>query len=591
VSLVAPFAVALDPLVQYVWTGTEPLGLYTAFLAAVQPGSLADGRLDPGDIVALQTGGLSLFPPAQATLDPGQAASAVLSAAGGTLTVTGSAGHQFSLVVPVGALPEATTITLTPVAGLTGLPLAGSLLAAVQLEPAGLRFQLPATLSVTLPGGPPPPGVVGFSLDSDGTGFALQRTGANGATLTMPVGEVGAATSGSAKPAAIRRPTPRQSASAQVRGWGISFCGPEVTSAIGRDACREMGESLSFAAGLAGEFDGLPLPVRVQLAAELITQLRLWLDRFILPEVAAAAADPPSTDPTVDYFFLVAMREYEAVRTILALAEALDPTALLTQELDAVHQRIPSAFEVRRRVANEQCLVDREHYRTYVRRLTEMAGLARRLNGLPDTPRVPEAVGLTCIVINLIVHFPDPVPTGGGEFNGIAVAVFPDLGTLFYPEQPAPTVRLQLRTGGLANATPPTDATGAGEVRLRTMVGFGPGSATKLEFLVQAEVPEFDLVRQEVLTRVTSCVFPPDELPPGSYLLSCSDCQVQGTVVSCQCLRINGSVVSASKDFATCGTELANTDGVLTCGPCPTGPLPAGFEAADGADACDLPGQ
>jgi hypothetical protein len=409
VSLGAPFAVALDPLVQYVWTGTEPLGLYTAFLAAVQPGSLADGRLDPGDLLALQTGGLSLFQPAQATVEAGQAVSAVLTAAGGTLTATGSAGHQFRLTVPAGALQGPVTITLTPVASLTGLPLTGALLAAVQIDPAGLRFEPAATLSVTLPGGPPPPGVVGFSVNGDGTGFVTQPSGVNGATLTIPVGETGTGGVAGARPAPRGGPTPRQSSPGQTRGWGISFCGPEVTSAIGRDACREMAESLSAAA------TGQPGGDQSTLARTLVDQLRTWLQRFIDPEVAAAgASSPPSTDPNVDYFFQVALREYEAVRTILALAEVLDAAVSLDQELQHVHGLIPGAFAVRRSVANEQCLLDREHWGTYVQRLFNMAGLAQRLNGLEDFPPVPESVGLTCIKINLITNFPDPVPAEAG---------------------------------------------------------------------------------------------------------------------------------------------------------------------------------
>ncbi len=67
VNLAAPFTFNQPTFFTYRWTGTEPEGVYTLFLAAVLPGALADNRVDPGDIVALGVGGLSFLPDIRGT--------------------------------------------------------------------------------------------------------------------------------------------------------------------------------------------------------------------------------------------------------------------------------------------------------------------------------------------------------------------------------------------------------------------------------------------------------------------------------------------------------------------------------------------
>ncbi len=53
VDLSSPFVNNQPSFFSFVWSGAEPPGLYTMFLAAVVPGAFADGTLDEGDIVAL----------------------------------------------------------------------------------------------------------------------------------------------------------------------------------------------------------------------------------------------------------------------------------------------------------------------------------------------------------------------------------------------------------------------------------------------------------------------------------------------------------------------------------------------------------
>jgi T5SS/PEP-CTERM-associated repeat protein len=68
--------------------------------------------------------------------------------------------------------------------------------------------------------------------------------------------------------------------------------------------------------------------------------------------------------------------------------------------------------------------------------------------------------------------------------------------------------------------------------------------------------------------RAEACGFPAGALPPGSYALSCTNCTVQGTTLTCDCLRINQTFNQTSLDIADCRTDPANTDGVLVCDRC-----------------------
>jgi hypothetical protein len=82
------------------------------------------------------------------TLDRGRAVTKTITPRGGTLTATGADGTRYRLRIPPDALLSDARITLIPIVGVRGLPLAGGSVAAVQLEPDGLRLMQPATLSV-----------------------------------------------------------------------------------------------------------------------------------------------------------------------------------------------------------------------------------------------------------------------------------------------------------------------------------------------------------------------------------------------------------------------------------------------------------
>lgn len=84
-----------------------------------------------------------------ATADAGRARTASFGPAGGTLQATAADGTTFTLVLPAGALavPD-TAITMTPIAALAGVPLAGGLTGGVRLEPHGLQLYAPGVLTI-----------------------------------------------------------------------------------------------------------------------------------------------------------------------------------------------------------------------------------------------------------------------------------------------------------------------------------------------------------------------------------------------------------------------------------------------------------
>ena len=107
-----------------------------------------------------------------AVADSGRTASADIDASGGTLSATAANGTQFVLEVPPNAIGTKTTVKMTPLTRVDGLPLKRGLFGGVQLEPEGIRLFVPATLRIR-PSGTLPRGAVAFSYAGKGDEFAL----------------------------------------------------------------------------------------------------------------------------------------------------------------------------------------------------------------------------------------------------------------------------------------------------------------------------------------------------------------------------------------------------------------------------------
>ena len=115
VTVPGNFAHTLPDFFAYTLQGIEPLGRYTVYFAATRPGSLRDGRIDGGDLLALETRTFDVAPPVSTVPDTTGAVTATMTPdLGGTLQATATNGVRYTLDVPAGVLRAPTAITLTP---------------------------------------------------------------------------------------------------------------------------------------------------------------------------------------------------------------------------------------------------------------------------------------------------------------------------------------------------------------------------------------------------------------------------------------------------------------------------------------------
>jgi hypothetical protein len=107
------------------------------------------------------------------TLDEDRAVSQPVPLGGGTLSVTAADGAIYTLTIPKDALIEETTITMTPIRTLEGVPITGGRLLGVDLKPEGLRLYQAATLTISPANEGETAQAVGFSTKAGGREFHL----------------------------------------------------------------------------------------------------------------------------------------------------------------------------------------------------------------------------------------------------------------------------------------------------------------------------------------------------------------------------------------------------------------------------------
>jgi hypothetical protein len=106
------------------------------------------------------------------TADPTHAVTQFISALdGGTITGTGADGTVFTLTLPPNALLGDEVITMTPLTGVSGLPISGGFVAGVELTPDELALSQPANLTIQPATSIPIGEQVGFSYHGGGQEF------------------------------------------------------------------------------------------------------------------------------------------------------------------------------------------------------------------------------------------------------------------------------------------------------------------------------------------------------------------------------------------------------------------------------------
>ena len=143
---------------------------------------VSDGEVDSGPDMTNVTV-VSVGP--QIIVDEQNNVSSFISPDGGELSTTGRDGTRFILTFPAGSLPQPQEITLAPALSVSGLPLEGTVLAAVHMGPSGLRLLNPAILTIELPLTAPTNELVGFLIQNNGEGFHLYPIAINGNSVSF----------------------------------------------------------------------------------------------------------------------------------------------------------------------------------------------------------------------------------------------------------------------------------------------------------------------------------------------------------------------------------------------------------------------
>ena len=199
------------------------------------------------------------------TLDDAHAAEQLIAIEGGQLTATAADGTTYVLDVPGDALVLETTIRMTPVSAIAGMPF-GSDPHAVQLEPEGLHFVNFVTLTVTPPAEIPVDQQILFGYDGSGEnlGLALPVVDSKAIAIRLLHFSGAGVTTGTAAQAA--QAAPRLGTSAEAR----------ITSAIAAELTRARNAAL-----LGIEYD----PLDPDVIFDLLAQLRR---EVVDPRIAAA---------------------------------------------------------------------------------------------------------------------------------------------------------------------------------------------------------------------------------------------------------------------------------------------------------------
>lgn len=234
--------------------------------------------------IVLGTKALTITP----ALDSSRAATALIGASGGSLSVTTVDGSKLTLTIPANAVAGDEQITMTPIASLGGSGL--SLVAGVQLQPDGLVPLKGLTLSVTQSRSIPISQQVAFAYQGSGSQFglvplALQRS------ITIPVaqfGGIGVAQATPAQLAAQKARTPSDPQAAFLQQLAVAIYGLRQQRAaadtplarIAGGSTPTGGDPAAQVAGvLAGFYYGYVLPA-VQTASTSVDALTHAMEEY-----------------------------------------------------------------------------------------------------------------------------------------------------------------------------------------------------------------------------------------------------------------------------------------------------------------------
>lgn len=107
------------------------------------------------------------------------------------LRLTNRSGVVFTLEIPTNAFVSSPIVKMREVRAISGLPLAGGMLGAIEISPTGLALLEPATLTVTLPASPGTNRVGAFAYGTEGADFHFIPSQVNGNVAVMHLFQLG----------------------------------------------------------------------------------------------------------------------------------------------------------------------------------------------------------------------------------------------------------------------------------------------------------------------------------------------------------------------------------------------------------------
>lgn len=226
---------------------------------------LSSGPADPGSVEAIRT---AYGPPDPVTVEVSASevsSTAVIGPDGGVLPLDAPDGSFWELSVPAGALTAHAEITMTVLDEVIGAPLGDDLAGGVRLEPAGLEFSEPATLTFE-PATPLEPGSEGpFSAASDGSDFVLHPMLPVADELRLPIRHFSLF-------GLLKTDTQR-------RAEMIRHTARDVEAQLGQEVADLVAEARADEQAAA------------ELEAELASRLRIYHDRVVRPMMTLAESD------------------------------------------------------------------------------------------------------------------------------------------------------------------------------------------------------------------------------------------------------------------------------------------------------------
>lgn len=252
-----------------------------------------------------------------ATLEPSTRVSASIGPDGGLLTTTSTAGTIYTLEIPAGALQGTQEVRMTPISDIAHLGLSGGLAGAVDLQPAGLVFALPARLRISLTrAAPAGMRLVGFAANGDFSRreLAFLATSATEAIVVVP------------------------HFSSSGAGFGTTAEVSQFTVAPNQSLDGILGQVLAIS----------PNPWDATGVSQATTLAQQAFDQFVLPPLNSAATDAALLAAVSDYLrwrLLLAMIVGNGVFPIVNPQTGLEVLAFPVAFLDRAQAGVDAAAD------------------------------------------------------------------------------------------------------------------------------------------------------------------------------------------------------------------------------------------------------